>query len=178
MSLDWVIQRYQMDDGRLRPVDFIGIEVQSIDITGNYRDNWSAYKAVRDGEPPKYIPDSGHGLNWANVHKRLIPQIIRKGNIYCRLNRCAGFFFTLPDIVYQKFEEILGDLEHVERPSKDVLSVLTYGLGPQPEAPSMRDLIRVREAHVTLDSVKNAFSHHSSDNAPDLLDEILLNIFS
>lgn len=178
LSMDWILQRYRNDGEGLEPLDFIGIEVQSIDITGNYRDNWSAYKSVRDGDPPPYIPDSGHGLNWANVHKRLIPQIIRKGNVYNRLDRCAGFFFILPDIVYKKFEEILGDLEHAEKPSNEVLSVLTYGLATQPEPSLMRELVLKREVHVSLSSVKEAFSHNSSDNAPELLDEALRNLLS
>ena len=44
LSIDWVLQRYKKEAGRLIPVDFAAIEVQSIDITGNYRDNFYAYK--------------------------------------------------------------------------------------------------------------------------------------
>ena len=88
MSLDWVLQRYQLkSDKSLKPVDFVGIEVQSIDTTGNYRDNQTFYVDARLNNRLKNSlpPNSRHGLNWANVHKRLIPQIIRKGNIYSQM---------------------------------------------------------------------------------------------
>lgn len=175
LSMDWVIQRYANSGGNLQPLDFIGIEVQSIDITGNYRDSWSAYDSFRKGNIPEHIPNAGHGLNWANVHKRLIPQIIRKGNVYRQLDRCSGFFFILPDIVYQKFEAILGELERCEEPANNVLSVLTYGLGPQPEQSHMRELHFTREVHISLANIKEAFSQNSDDKAPEMLDQLLLN---
>ena len=69
-SMDWVLAK--IENARL--VEYTGIEVQSIDITNNYRDNWYAYKNISENA---IIPRSEHGMNWANVHKRLIPQIIR-----------------------------------------------------------------------------------------------------
>lgn len=77
LSMDWVLVR--IVDGR--PFEIAGVEVQSIDITNNYRSTWEAYKSLVLA-PNTTIPASAHGMNWANVHKRLIPQIIRKGQIY------------------------------------------------------------------------------------------------
>ncbi len=68
-------------------------------------------------------------MNWANVHKGLIPQIIRKGNIYRRCETCLGFFFIVPDIVFQRFEQILEEVSKREGYSKETISVLTYRLG-------------------------------------------------
>ena len=73
LSMDWVPAK--IEDGTL--LEYTGVEVQSIDITGNYRDAWYAYKNLAANRS-KPIPSSAHGMNWANVHKRLIPQIIRK----------------------------------------------------------------------------------------------------
>ena len=73
LSMDWVLAK--IEDGTL--LEYTGVEVQSIDITGNYRDAWYAYKNLAANRS-KPIPSSAHGMNWANVHKRLIPQIIRK----------------------------------------------------------------------------------------------------
>ncbi len=129
MSMDWVLQAYETNGQQLVPQDFIGLEVQSIDITGNYRDTWSAYRNIKEGRTVETIPNSGHGLNWANVHKRLIPQIIRKGNIYAKIDRCVGFFFIVPEAVYQKFEEVIGDVPTVGNPHRENLSVITFRLG-------------------------------------------------
>lgn len=38
--MDWVLAH--ISEAKL--VEYVGIEVQSIDITGNYRDAWHSYK--------------------------------------------------------------------------------------------------------------------------------------
>ena len=95
MSMDWVLAH--IVDGTL--VGYVGIEVQSIDITGNYRDAWYAARDQKTSIPP-----SEHGLNWANVHKRLIPQIIRKSLVYSKSSFVTqGLYFIVPEPVYQRF---------------------------------------------------------------------------
>ena len=117
MSMDWVLQRYRRVGEQLIPAEFVGAEVQSIDITGNYRAPWNAYDSMKQGHSHQIhsIPNSGHGLNWANVHKRLLPQIVRKGNLYVRTRTCKGFFFITPDVVFERFESILGSLDPAPR---------------------------------------------------------------
>ena len=96
--MDWVLAKVK--SGKLK--EYVGIEVQSIDITGNYRDCWHSYNNLTPGT--KIISSSCHGMNWANVHKRLIPQIIRKGLVYSRSSMVKkGVYFIVPDIVYRKF---------------------------------------------------------------------------
>jgi hypothetical protein len=157
LSMDWILQKYSPSSlGIFKPSGFIGIEVQSIDITGNYRDNWEAYFGLHRGSVVKAIPDSGHGMNWANVHKRLIPQIIRKGNIYKKCETCKGFFFIVPDIVFQKFEQILGKIEEQESFSKDNISVFTFNLGKIVDHGSQRSLVRERIVHYSVEDVAKA----------------------
>jgi hypothetical protein len=155
--MDWILQKYSPAPlGVFRPSGFIGIEVQSIDITGNYRENWQAYFDLHRGRKVRDVPNSGHGMNWANVHKRLIPQIIRKGNIYRRCETCLGFFFILPDIVFQKFEQILGEVSKRESYSKETISVLTYRLGEEQHPGFHRPLVRIRTVHYALDDIARA----------------------
>jgi hypothetical protein len=102
LSLDWVMAR--VVHGELQSI--IPCEVQSMDTTGNYHANWSAYSKER-----KTIPDSEHGMNWANVWKRLIPQLILKGSIAATSKLCKqGHYFIVPDQVYQRFERLIGDV--------------------------------------------------------------------
>lgn len=176
MSMDWILQRYTKINHNLHPEDFVGIEVQSIDITGNYRENHQAYSKLASGEEVSYIPDSGHGLNWANVHKRLVPQIIRKGNVYQETNRCVGFFFILPDIVYKKFEEVLGIVATVNHNARDVVSVMTYSLSDGAISGTHRDLYLTRKVQYRLSDIKKAFSHNTGSQAPALLDNMLSTI--
>lgn len=179
LSLDWIFQSYTRNTaGELVPGKFVGLELQSIDITGNYRDNWSAYKKQKEGSNSLMsVPKSGHGLNWANVHKRLIPQIIRKGNIYGKSERCAGFFFVIPESVFRKFEDVTAGLKPVSAPAKENLSVITYKLGEPKPFGVRRSLEKVREIHYGLNDFALSFIGHCPEEAPLLLDTALSNVF-
>ncbi len=172
MSMDWVIQTYDSSNG-LNPKEFIGIEVQSIDITGNYRENREAYVNYRQGNSIGSVADSGHGLNWANVHKRLIPQIIRKGNIYRKCDRCSGFFFLVPESVYLKFEALLGNLPRAVEPSKETLTVMTYGLGGHVSDGQIRPLKQMRCLHIPFQIFAESVAKSTDPKAPIELDEKL-----
>lgn len=150
MSMDWVLAH--IENGKL--MEYVGIEVQSIDITGNYRDAWYA---ARDQKT--VIPPSAHGLNWANVHKRLMPQIIRKSLVYSRsLLVKNGLFFIVSEPVYQRFEEIIGsDIPTVNAPGKDVITVFTYNLGDPVPQGHVRKLIRNRIVRFKLDEFSARF---------------------
>lgn len=178
LSMDWVLQSYAHNSSELVPQEFVGLEIQSIDITGNYRENWDAYRKMKEGIPVDHVPTSGHGLNWANVHKRLIPQIIRKGNIYSKIERCVGFYFILPDSVYKKFEEVIGDVSTVGGPSRENLSVITFRLGNKTAPGERRKLEMVRQVHYSLGDIAASFIGSSGEDAPAQLDKNLGSIFS
>lgn len=151
-SMDWVLAK--IEDTRL--VEYTGIEVQSIDITNNYRDNWYAYKNITEDA---VIPRSEHGMNWANVHKRLIPQIIRKSLIYSRSALVkSGLYFIVPDVVYKKFEDLIGtDIPLVEEKAPDVITVHTYALGERVPEGEIREMIPLRKMRFKMQDFSNRF---------------------
>lgn len=153
LSMDWVLAK--IEDGHL--VEYVGIEVQSIDITGNYRDSWHGYKNLT--AKTQTVPASAHGLNWANVHKRLIPQIIRKGVVFSGSTLVkSGLYFILPDVVYRKFEDILGaDIPLVARAGPGILTIHTYELSPVVAHGKQRGLNLKRELRVSLDEFSQRF---------------------
>jgi hypothetical protein len=164
MSMDWVLAHVKSGG-----IDsYTGVEVQSIDITGNYRDNWHYYQQWRNDEskPPRPKPSSAHGYNWANVHKRLIPQLIRKGLIYSRSAKVNhGLSFVLPDVVFKRFEKILGDdFQSPKRTGSDVLTVYTYVLNPF-DGSTIRSLKLKRKIQITLSEFSERFV--SGPNLPD-----------
>ena len=69
--MDWVLARL---NGKGELVDFTAAEVQTIDTTGKYSDAQAALRKDRS------IVNDTVGLNWENVSKRIIPQIIYKGD--------------------------------------------------------------------------------------------------
>ena len=69
-NVDFVVT--EMQDGLVK--DFISVEAQTVDITGSYRIAYSAWLENADLEK-----SPSFGLNWDNVYKRYVTQLIRKG---------------------------------------------------------------------------------------------------
>lgn len=98
--VDWVLARL---DSQGDLVEFTAIEVQTIDTTGNYR---TARKKLME---EREIVSDTVGFNWENVSKRIIPQIIYKGQILQREDLCrTGLFFVCPQPVYERVIDRLG----------------------------------------------------------------------
>ena len=154
LSMDWVLAKIKK--GQL--VEYTGVEVQSIDITGNYRDCWYGYKNLKP-HSDAVIPSSGHGMNWANVHKRLIPQIIRKGKVYSTSSLVkSGLYFVLPEIVYLKFEDIIGaDIPQEAKAGPNILTIHTYALSKSAKHGKQRSLKFSREIRVSLEEFSQRF---------------------
>lgn len=112
---DWVLARL---DGCGELVEFTSIEVQTIDTTGNYRDSRSG---LLDG---RREVRSTVGLNWENVSKRIIPQLVYKGQVLQREPLCrSGLWFVTPESVYERIIERLGGVGN-----------MAFGYAPQPGA--------------------------------------------
>lgn len=153
LSMDWVLAK--VENGDL--TEYVGVEVQSIDITNNYRDTWYAYKNI--SATTTVIPRSEHGMNWANVHKRLIPQLIRKGIVYSRSELVkAGLYFVVPEVVYQKFEDVVGkDIPQVSELASNVITVHTYDLSEPVPHGKQRELVLNRTIRFTLEEFSERF---------------------
>lgn len=104
--VDWILVHInEMGE----PVDFCAIEVQTIDTTGNYRES---YRGLSSNERSNVWTSAG--LNWENVSKRILPQLIYKGSILGREQYCsAGMFFVTPKPVYDRVMDRLGGKENV-----------------------------------------------------------------
>jgi hypothetical protein len=150
LSLDWVLVR--VTDGQ--PSLAIPCEVQSIDTTGNYHKNWDAYRNEK-----ATVPDSKHGMNWANVWKRLIPQLILKSSIAATSELCQkGMYFILPDRVYMQFEKLVGQVPASKEAGHGVLTVMTYGLGAEMPQGEIRPIERIRQNRMTSMDFAKAFA--------------------
>jgi hypothetical protein len=71
--VDWILAKLNSSGD---VTEFVAMEVQTIDTTGNYRQERGDLLA-------KKIPtqESVAGLNWENVSKRILPQLIFKGHV-------------------------------------------------------------------------------------------------
>ena len=105
--VDWVLARLD-SEGEL--AEFTAIEVQTIDTTGNYQ------TAREELLKHKKLVSDTVGLNWENVSKRIIPQLIYKGQVLQREDLCkTGLFFVAPHPVYERVLERLGGKEKLPK---------------------------------------------------------------
>jgi hypothetical protein len=153
--VDWVLARI---DENKNLVEFAALEVQTMDTIGSYREERSAHLAG--------IAFSGKsaGINWENVNKRILPQLIYKGHLLEREALCnSGLFFACPEPVYKKIIGRLGE-SLAEYPLKNnALTFCTYDLGAA-IAGSPRTLAAKTVSTTTVHQVQLAFS--SPKNLP------------
>lgn len=150
LSLDWVMA--YVDNGV--PQLLVPCEVQSIDTTGNYRNNWNAY--AHELSP---VPSSEHGMNWANVWKRLIPQLILKAAVAATSTLCTmGTYFVVPDRVFVQFERLVGPVTASPTAGKGIITVMTYKIGQEVERGEIRPLVRQRTERMLATDFAQSFA--------------------
>ncbi|KAA8610881.1 hypothetical protein AL037_11595 [Salipiger aestuarii] len=163
--VDWVLARLNAA-GELGEI--IAVEVQTIDTTGSYRDQAERFF---EGEP--YVggssrsPDySAAGMNWENVNKRILPQLIYKGHVLRREELCKkGLFFVCPKQVYDRILDRLGGHLHDYRPGQGTITFRSYELGPQGAPGTHRAMTLHGQFTTTVDQVALAFT--SPMNLPE-----------
>ena len=158
--VDWVLARLD-EQGEL--AEFTAIEVQTIDTTGNYQT--AREKLLNKRE---LVCDTV-GLNWENVSKRIIPQLIYKGQVLQREDLCkTGLFFVAPHPVYERVLERLGGKEKLPKfPSQPAsIHFISYDKDDSisVENSKITRLHIVEEHCTTVYKVQEAFS---SLNLPD-----------
>lgn len=142
-SVDWVLALIS-ETGEL--IEFVAVEVQTIDTTGNYHRSLAA--ALADRSRVK----SSVGLNWANVTKRIIPQLIQKGQILQREEKCQkGLFFVCPSLVLAKIFERLGGVEALpDHPlQKASITFVAYDFDEVGAIPGEPHPLRIQRTHST-----------------------------
>ncbi|HWE85106.1 MAG TPA: NotI family restriction endonuclease [Terracidiphilus sp.] len=149
--VDWILAHLSAA-GEL--INFVAVEVQSIDTTGNYRKEREAYLAGEEFEGR-----STANLNWENVNKRILPQIIYKGHVLRQEPLCQkGLFFVCPSRVYEKISERLGGNLRPYPIQPGSLTIMWYDIGPEVDAGQQRKLLHVGHLTTTIDQIALAFT--------------------
>jgi len=149
--VDWILALLDKD-GELK--EFVAVEVQSIDTTGNYRQERDAYMAEKD-----FVGFSNAGINWENVNKRILPQLIYKGHVLRREELCrAGLFFVCPVPVYERIKvRVGGKLMKYPAPAPGTLTFRWYDIGPEVPEGEQRELVFKGELTTTVEQLAYAF---------------------
>jgi Restriction endonuclease NotI len=150
--VDWVLALIGTN-GHLQ--EFVAVEVQSMDTTGNYREQRAAY--LREEDFPGY---STAGINWENVSKRILPQIIYKGHVLRRERLCkGGLFFVCPAPVYKRIWQRLGaDPSEYPVLQPGAITFRWYDIGPPVPEGQLRSLDAQGQFTTTTDQVALAFT--------------------
>jgi len=117
---------------------FLSVELQAIDITGSVS---TAYDALRLGERldrrPKY------GLNWDNVYKRYITQLIRKG--YFHHHWKSKIVAVIQEQIYRNIVERADFMRSTDVRSETVnIIFMTYRFDHDPMNPGQFKPVLVR----------------------------------
>lgn len=154
--VDWIIAKL---DARGVLQEFTAVEVQTIDSTGNYTDQASAFFAGQPFEGAGGRGFSNAGFNWENVNKRILPQLIYKGHVLRREAKCSkGLFFICPHSVYRKIMERLGDQLHNYPIGSGTITFRAYELGDVDPDAGQRPLRFDKQFTTTVDQVATAFT--------------------
>ncbi|WP_188078838.1 NotI family restriction endonuclease [Rhodococcus sp. ANT_H53B] len=101
--------RYSVDftlvvvDDQSNLCEFVPVEVQTIDTTDSYKISLAALRDDREIVPSRV------GLNWENVNKRILPQLIVKGLMLQAEEKCSkGMYFVTPESVFKRILARLG----------------------------------------------------------------------
>jgi hypothetical protein len=153
--VDWVLALINTS-GELQ--EFVAIEVQAIDTTGTYRDERDAY--IRGHAFERY---SVAGLNWENVSKRILPQIIYKGHVLRSEPLCTkGLFFVCPTPVYERIQQRLGGQMRSYVPQPGALTFRWYNISGEVHRGRPRPLVHEGQFTTTIDQVALAYTAPSN----------------
>ena len=156
--VDWVLA---LVDGDRKLKEFVAIELQTMDTTGSYEAEVNAYYR---GEFPSRPSEAG--INWENVSKRILPQIIYKGHVLRREPLCTkGLFFICPTPVYQRILTRLGGKLQDYHPQAGALTFRWYDLAVENSPGTPHALVAGGQHTTTIDQVALAFT--SPSNLPE-----------
>ena len=160
-AADWILARISEDAS---VEEFVPVEVQTMDTTGSYQREW--YRMNGLNLPSGYEP-TDPSINWENVNKRIIPQLLTKGNVFGREAMCRkGLFFVCPAPVYKKLMDRLGANLSPWPMRSGALTFRWYDLTPTAAPGEIRQLRVQGQFTTAVENFKEAFN--STLNLPSM----------
>ncbi len=149
--VDWVLARV---DAQGALMEFVAMELQTMDTTGTYEPALNAL-IVGNLQPPASVA----GINWENVNKRILPQLIYKGHVLRQEPLCRkGLYFVCPAPVYERVVERLGGNLPAYHPQPGTLTFLWYDLSDRMKPGEPRPLSAQGRFTTTVDQIALAFT--------------------
>jgi hypothetical protein len=164
--VDWILARLERD-GTL--AEFVAVEAQTMDTTGSYEAQ--VHRFLKTG---KELPDKPSNINWENVSKRILPQVIFKGHVLRQEPLCRkGIYFVCPSPVYERILVRLGGSLRPYHPQPGALTFRHYNLSNDAPSGRPRELDFKGQMTTTVDQVALAFTAPSNLPAPGVFEEAI-----
>lgn len=169
--VDWILALID-EEGNL--MEFVAVEVQSIDTTGNYRNGRESLKAGQ-----RELIKTTAGFNWENVNKRILPQLIYKGQLLQREPYCKkGLYFVCPQQVYEEITKRVGGIESLPefrnlQPASISFLVYDHDLDVETPAGAIIPLKLTSKRSTVIDALVRAFNSVTLTNENVYRDVIL-----
>ena len=135
-----------------------------MDTTGSYQRVWYELYGLQ-------LPEGRHSkhsnINWENVNKRIIPQLLTKGNVFGNESLCKkGLYFICPEPVYQRLIMRLGAKLSKRPKQPTALTFRWYKLADTSTEGAIRKLEFADQFTTTIENLKEAFN--STLNLPSM----------
>lgn len=164
--VDWILAHI---DKNRELKEFVAVELQTMDTTGSYEMEVNSY--FRGEYQPRA---SKAGINWENVSKRILPQIIYKGHVLRREPLCTkGLFFICPTPVYNRILTRLGGKLEEYHPQAGALTFRWYNLAVDTDEGHPHPLVYEGQRTTTIDQVALAFTAPSNLPAPRVYEQAI-----
>jgi hypothetical protein len=164
--VDWILARLGKD--RML-AEFVAVEVQTMDTTGSYEAQ--VHKFLKTG---KVLEEKQSNVNWENVSKRILPQVIFKGHALRQEPLCRkGIYFVCPSPVYERILTRLGGTLRRYPPQPGALTFRHYDLGNDGTPGKVRELESKGQMTTTVDQVALAFTAPSNLPEPGVYEQAI-----
>jgi len=163
--VDWVLALVDQDRNLK---EFVAVELQTMDTTGSYEAQVRGFHGLEPGETKTA------GINWENVSKRILPQIIYKGHVLRREPLCTkGLFFICPTPVYHRIITRLGGTLEEYHPQPGAVTFRWYDLALTTNPGVPRPLVAGGKRTTTVDQVALAFTSPSGLPPPRVYEQAI-----
>jgi hypothetical protein len=164
--IDWILARL----GRGRTLEeFVAVELQTMDTTGSYEAQ--VHRLLGTG---KVLPNKQSNINWENVSKRILPQVIFKGHVLRQEQLCKkGMYFICPSPVYTRILGRLGGNLRTYHQQPGSLTFRQYDVGSAVPPGSIRPLEFKGQFTTTVDQVALAFTSPSNLPEPGVYEQAI-----
>jgi hypothetical protein len=168
VHFDWLLQHY---DYHQKMGGFAAVQTLTMDISGSYRACLEGYREIHAGKKST-IPPSTHSVNWPNLQKKIMPDIIKRGLILAETSKCWGNYLLVSETTYGRLSAFFEGVPERAQIAGEILSIRVY----TPDRTTTSGVRVVRTANLSIKDIATAFYARADEKACERLEMLLKNL--